>query len=206
MQCPHCGLENISSAIYCEQCGTPLNIPPYTPEPHAPQTDYSEYDAPPPPPLNGNGTPPKYNGLLPPPPPVEYGSYAMQPQTFTHGKITPGLSIFSAILYFTGALIAAFGLLGTIATLGTKSLNKSIGLLLSIALLLASILVFIRIRRRFTTLRWWQRILWILAATVAGFIALVVVALIVPDQSVTTFSVGFAFILYGLVWAAIAVW
>ena len=206
MRCPHCGLENISSAIYCEQCGTPLNIQPYTPEPHEPQTGYSEYDAPPPPPLNGNGTPPEYNRLLPSPPPVEYGSYTMQPQTFTPGKITPSLGIFSAILYFTGALIAAFGLLATIATLGTKSLNKSTGLLLSIALLLASILVFIRIRRRFTTLRWWQRILWILAATVAGFMALVVVAIIAPDQSVTSFSVGFAFILYGLVWAAIAVW
>ena len=130
----------------------------------------------------------------------------MQPQTFTHGKITSGLGIFSAILYFTGALIATFGLLGTVATFGAESLNRSVGLLLSIALLLASILVFIRIRRRFIILRWWQRIVWILVATVAGFIALVIVAIIVPDQRVTTFSASFAFILYGLVWAAIAVW
>ncbi len=158
MQCPRCGLENTSSSIYCEECGTPLNVPPYTlgqTEYPAPQTDYSEYNAPPPPPLNGNNAPPADNEPLPPPPPIEYDSYAMQPQAFTHQKITsrPGLGIFSAILYFIGALIAAFGLLGTMATFGTDPLIKSVGFLLSIALFIASIFVFVRIRRRFANLQ-----------------------------------------------------
>lgn len=209
MQCPHCGLENTSSSIYCEECGTPLNTPLYTldqTEYLEPQTDYSEYNAPPPPPLNGNHSTPEYDELLPPPPPVEYGS--MQPQTFTHQKITsrPGPGIFSAILYFIGALIAAFGLLGTIAAFGTDSLIKSVGFILSIALLIASIFVFVRIRRRFVILRWWQRILWILGATIAGFIALIIEAIIVPNQLVTSYFVGCVFILYGLAWATIAVW
>ena len=212
MQCPQCGLENTSSSIYCEGCGTPLNVPPYVmgqTEYPAPQTDYSEYNAPPPPPLNGNNAPPADNEPLPPPPPpIEYDSYAMQPQAFTQQRITsrPGLGIFSAILYFIGALIAAFGLLGTMATFGTNQLIKSIGFLLSIALFIASIFVFVRIRRRFAILQWWQRILWILGATVAGFIALIIEAIIVPNQLVTNYFVGCAFVLYGLAWAAIAVW
>jgi hypothetical protein len=132
----------------------------------------------------------------------------MQPQAFMHQKIAsrPGLGIFSAILYFIGAFIAAFGLLGTLATLGTHPLIKSIGFLLSIALLIASAVVFVRIRGRFPILRWWQRILWILGATAAGFIALIIEAIIVPDQLITTYFVDCAFFLYGLVWAAIAVW
>src|SRR6266566_4706472 len=205
MPCPQCGLENTSSSIYCEGCGTPLNVPPYTmgqTEYPAQQTDYDEYNAPPPPPLNGNNAPPEDpedNELLPPPPPIEYDSYAMQPQAFTQQKITsrPGLGIFSAILYFIGALIAAFG---------TDQLIKSIGFLLSIALFIASIFVFVRIRRRFAILRWWQRILWILGATAAGFIALIIEAIIVPNQLVTNYFIGCAFVLYGLAWAAIAVW
>jgi len=177
----------------------------------AQQTDYGEYSAPPPPPLNGNNAPPEDpedNELLPPPPPIEYDSYAMQPQAFTQQKITsrPGLGIFGAILYFIGALIAAFGLLGTMATFGTDQLIKSIGFLLSIALFIASIFVFVRIRRRFAILRWWQRILWILGATAAGFIALIIEAIIVPNQLVTNYFIGCAFVLYGLAWAAIAVW
>src|SRR2546422_758397 len=162
MKCPQCGLENTSPNIYCEGCGTPLNVPPYIldqTEYRAPQTDYSEYNAPPPPPLNGNSTPPEYNELLPPP--IEYGSYGMQSQAFTNQKFISRPGIFSAILYFLGALIVAFGLLATFATFGTNPLIKSIAFLLSIALLIASIVVFIRIRRRFAILRWWQRILWI---------------------------------------------
>src|SRR5439155_8812217 len=184
-----------------EGCGTPLNVPPYVmgqTEYPAPQTDYGEYNAPHPPPLNGNNAPPEDpedNELLPPPPPIEYDSYAMQPQAFTQQKITshPGLGIFSAILYFIGALIASFGLLGTMATLGTDPLIKSVGFLLSIALFIASIFVFVRIRRRFANLRWWQRILWILGATVEGFVALILEAIIIPNQIVTTYFVGCAF-------------
>jgi len=130
----------------------------------------------------------------------------MQPQAFTNQKIISRPGIFSAILYFSGALIAAFGLLGTFATFGTNQLIKSIAFLLSIALLIASVVVFIRIRRRFAILSWWQRILWILGATLAGFIALIIEAIIVPNPSVTTYFVSIVFILYGLAWAIIAVW
>ena len=211
MQCPRCGFENASSSSYCEECGTLLNAPPYTvdqPEYRAPQPEYSEYNTVPPPPLNGNNPPPAYNELLPPPPPTEYSSYGMHSQASTNQQFIarPGLAIFSAILYFMGALIAALGLLVTVTTFSTSALTGGIALLLGIVLLIVSIIVFIRIRGRFPLLRWWQRILWIVAITVGGFIVLIIETILVPNPTVTNFFIGCIFILYGLAWAAIAVW
>ena len=211
MQCPSCGFENASSSTYCEECGTLLSAPPYAVDQtkyHAPQTEYGAYNPPSPPPLNGNNALPEYNELPPPPPPPEYSSYGMQSQAFTNQQFIsrPGLAIFSAILYFMGALIAALGLLVTVTTFSTSALTGGIALLLGIVLLIVSIIVFIRIRGRFPLLRWWQRILWILGATLVGFIALIIEAIIAPGPTVTNFFIGCIFILYGLAWAAIAVW
>ena len=211
MQCPSCGFENASSSTYCEECGTLLSAPPYAvdqTEYHAPQTEYGAYNPPSPPPLNGNNALPDYNELPPPPPPTEYSSYGMQSQAFTNQQFIsrPGLAIFSAILYFMGALIAALGLLVTVTTFSTSALTGGIALLLGIVLLIVSIIVFIRIRGRFPLLRWWQRILWIVAITVGGFIVLIIETILVPNPTVTNFFIGCIFILYGLAWAAIAVW
>jgi len=211
MQCPSCGFENVSSSTYCEECGTLLNLPPYAvdqTEYHAPQTEYGAYNPPSPPPLNGNNALPEYNELPPPPPPTEYSSYGMQSQAFTNQQFIsrPGLAISSAILYFIGALIAALGLLVTVTTFSTSALTGGIALLLGIVLLIVSIIVFIRRRGRFPLLRWWQRILWIVAITVGGFIVLIIETILVPNPTVTNFFIGCIFILYGLAWAAIAVW
>ena len=211
MQCPSCGFENVSSSTYCEECGTLLNLPPYAvdqTEYHAPQTEYGAYNPPSPPPLNGNNALPEYNELPPPPPPTEYSSYGMQSQAFTNQQFIsrPGLAISSAILYFIGALIAALGLLVTVTTFSTSALTGGIALLLGIVLLIVSIIVFIRRRGRFPLLRWWQRILWILGATLVGFIALIIEAIIAPGPIVTNYIIGCVFILYGFAWAAIAIW
>jgi hypothetical protein len=209
MQCPSCGFENASSSTYCEECGTLLSAPPYAvdqTEYQAPQTEYGAYTPPSPPPLNGNNALPEYNEL--PPPPTEYSSYGMQSQAFTNQQFIsrPGLAIFSTILYFMGALIAALGLLVTVTTFSASALTGGIALLLGIVLLIVSIIVFIRIRGRFPLLRWWQRILWIVAITVGGFIVLIIETILVPNPTVTNFFIGCIFILYGLAWAAIAVW
>jgi len=204
MQCSSCGFENTGSSVYCEQCGTLLNAPQSVfdqTELSAPQIEYySEYSAPPPPPLNGHGT------LIPSPPPLEYSSYAAQSQVFADAKVIPRPGIFSAILYFTGALIAAFGLIGTIATFSTSTRTGGIALLLGTTLLIISVVVFMRIRRHFPLLRWWQRLLWLLGAAVVGFIALIIEAVIAPGPVVTNYFIGCVFILYGLAWAAIAIW
>jgi hypothetical protein len=208
MQCSSCGFENTSSSVYCEQCGTLLNVPRSIfdqTELSTPQIEYySQYNAPPPPPLNGHGTltPP------PPPPPLEYSSYTAQSQIFLNAQVIsrPGIGIFSAILYFVGALVAVFGLIGTIATFSSSTGTGGIALLLGVALLIASIVVFIRIRRRFPLLRWWQRLLWILGAAVVGFVAIVIETIIAPGPVVTNYFIGCIFMLYGLAWAAIAIW
>jgi hypothetical protein len=198
MQCPSCGFEN--TGAYCEQCGALLNV--WQPisdqtELSVPQIEYSQYSVPPPPPLNGHET-------IPSPPPSEYGSYSMQSQIFTDQKITSRPGIFSAILYFIGTLIAAFGLIGTMVTFDANL--GGVALLLGVALLIISVVIFIRIRRRFPLLRWWQRLLWILGATVVGLIALIIEAIPVHNPTVTSVFIGCVFILYGFAWAAIAVW
>ncbi|MBV9230371.1 MAG: zinc ribbon domain-containing protein [Chloroflexi bacterium] len=204
MQCPNCGFENTDPGPYCAQCGTPLNvwqpIPDQT-EVSAPEIEYGQYSVPPPPPLNGHETIPP-----PPPPPSEYDSYSIQSQIFTDQKITPrpGIGVFSAILYFLGALITAFGLIVTIVAFGANM--GGIALLLGIALLIASVVIFIRLRRRSPLLRWWQRLLWILGATLVGLITLIIETIAVHNPTVTNIFIGCVFMLYGFAWAAIAVW
>lgn len=208
MQCPRCGFEDTGLSAYCERCGTPLNVPqPISDQTEfsVPQIEYSQYSAPPPPPLNG------HEAIPPPPPPpqyTEYSSHDMQSQIFSNQKVIsrPTTSIFSAILYFMGALIAALGLMGMVTAIGTSAPVGGIALLLGTVLLIASIVIFIRIRRRFPHLRWWQRILWILAATVVGFIVLIIETILVHDPVVTNYVIGCVFMLYGIVWAAIAIW
>ena len=206
MQCPRCGFENISSSPYCEQCGTLINDTVFT-------LDQAEYSVPPPPPLNGHQKLP-----LPPPPqpeddlappPIEYSSYGTQSQILTNQKIIsrPSIGLFSAILYFIGITIADFGLIGTLTTIfGTDARIGGIGLLAALILLFASVVFFIRVRGRYPFLRGWQRILWICGATLGAFVALIFEVIIFSNQTVTNYFTGCVILLYGLAWAAIAIW
>jgi len=196
MRCPQCDFENLDTSIFCEECGSLINPTEYTLEQNA-------YNAPPPPPLNGHQV------LSPPlPPPPAYPPFEAQSQLLVEQKIIsrPGIGILSGILYFIGLLIAATGVIGTIVNVGTSTPISGIALLSGIVLIIAGIIFFIRIRKRFTILRWWQRILWIAGATVGAFIILAIGISFLQNTDASNILTGCMIFLYGLVWAAIAVW
>ena len=209
MICPSCGFENTITSGYCEHCGAALHPPEYT-------LGQIEYKVPPPPPLNGHNKiavpPPSTDpGNMPPPPSTEYEygyGYSRPSQIFAAPKITPEahIGIFSGILYFISLLLAAFGLMGIITTFGTTARIGGIALLLGIAVVIVGCVAFIRLRRRIVRLRWWQRIVGILAAALVAFIALIIEVLISPSPLLTNYFTACIIFLYGLICAAIAIW
>jgi hypothetical protein len=177
----------------------------------------TEYKAPPPPPLNGHNKiavpppPSSDSGTIPPPPSTEYEygyEYSRPSQIFAEQKITPQahIGVFSGILYFASLLLAAFGLMGIVTTFGTTARIGSIALLLGIALVIVGVVIFIRLRCRIVRLRWWQRIVGILAAAFVAFIALIIEVLVSPNPLLTNYFTTCIIFLYGLICAAIAVW
>ena len=227
MRCPNCDVENASTSIYCENCGTLLqNFTSY----EAPEQ--SEYQAPSPPPLNGHNPPP--------PPPPAY-SYSEIPSTFNTDEtpvsneyssplpyaVEPGsrstlyyadpnarltdvirhIGIFSGILYFLGDFIIILGVFAILAMFGTNNVTRLLSIILSLAILVASIVFFVYlVRNHQTSLRWWQRILWLVGAAMAAFTLLVIVQITTSSNFVNTLVTNCMFIVYGLAWCAIAVW
>lgn len=205
MQCPRCGHENASSSAYCEECGAPQNVTEGTPV----QVGYQvEYKVPPPPPLNGHKALP----LQPPPP------SSPSPSTSKYDQLTPPLSlysqsiarprarIFSGILYFLGTIIVIFGLLGALTIPGSGTVIGLSGLLLALVVMILSIVTFVRLGKRAPTLRWWQRIVWIIGATVIASLALILEAIVSPHGQLTQYFTAFVLLFYGLGFAAIAIW
>jgi hypothetical protein len=196
MQCPHCGFENVNATAFCEQCGAPQNALAIT-------LEQEEYKAPPPPPLNGHTIPPPPS---PSPPSLEHDLGAVPPYSHAQSNIGPGTRIFSAILYFIGIFIAIFGLLGILTTFGSGNTIGLIGLLLSLFIVIVCIVFLFRIRKRTLNLRWWQRIVWIVGATLVAFLALILEVIAYPGGTLTNYFTGTIILLYGLCCAAIAIW
>ncbi|HLZ81468.1 MAG TPA: zinc ribbon domain-containing protein [Ktedonobacteraceae bacterium] len=194
MQCPHCGFENVNATAFCEQCGAPQNTVAIT-------LEQEEYKAPSPPPLNGHKIPPS-----PSPPSLVYDQGAVPPYSYSPGNAHPGTRIFSAILYFIGIFITIFGLLGILTTFGSGNTIGLIGLLLSLIIVIISIIFLFRIRKRALNLRWWQRIVWIVGATLVAFLALILEVIAFPGGTITNYFTGTVILLYGLCCAAIAIW
>ncbi len=198
MQCPHCGFENINATAFCEQCGAPQNTVAIT-------LKQEEYKAPPPPPLNGHTKPP-VPSLTTTHPSLEHDQGAFPPYSYAQSIIGPATRIFSAILYFIGIFIAIFGLLGILTTFGSGNTIGLIGLLLSLIIVIISIVFLFRIRKRTLNLRWWQRIVWIVVATLVAFLALTLEVIAYPGGTLTNYFTGTIILLYGLCCAAIAIW
>ncbi|MDQ6644874.1 MAG: zinc ribbon domain-containing protein [Chloroflexota bacterium] len=204
MHCPRCGHENAQSSTFCEQCNSPLSVTEVT-------LEQAEYKAPPPSLLNGHkklslappslpSPPPEYDQVVPLAPPVSPPS--SYPQSVTSTRI----GIFSGVLYFIGTIIAIVGLLGAITTLGSGTGIGLLGLLLTLIVMTISIVFFVRLRNRAPILRWWQRIMWIVGATLATFLALILEVIVSPHSLLTLYYTAFVLLLYGLSWTAIALW
>src|SRR5438128_12181958 len=98
-------------------------------------------------------------------------------------------------------------MIGTLTTISvTDARIGGIRLLAVIILLFASVVFFIRVRGCYPFLRGWQRILWICRATLGAFVALIFEVIPFSNQTVTNYFTASAILLYGLVWAAIAIW
>ena len=201
MQCPRCGHENASSRAYCERCGTPLNGTEGT-------SVQVEYKVPPPPPLNGHKVLPLQLPHPPLSPPPNLEDDEVTPTLLAHPEsiARPRVGVFSGILYFIGTIIVIFGLLGMLTTRGSGTVIGLTGLLLALVVLILSIVFFVRLRRRAPTLRWWQRIVWIIGATLIAALALILEAIVSPHGLLTQYFTAFVLLLYGLGVAAIAIW
>lgn len=201
MQCPRCGHENASSRAYCERCGTPLNGTEGT-------SVQVEYKVPPPPPLNGHKVLPLQLPHPPLSPPPKLEDDEVTPTLLAHPEsiARPRVGVFSGILYFIGTVIAIFGLLGALTTPGSGTVIGLTGLLLALVVLILSIVFFVRLRRRAPTLRWWQRIVWIIGATLIAALALILEAIVSPHGLLTQYFTAFVQLFYGLGLAAIAIW
>jgi hypothetical protein len=195
MRCPQCGFENVNASGYCEQCGAALNMREIA-------LEQEEYKAPPPPPLNGHHVLPSVPLL---PSSLEYNQET--PPTFpsTQGIARPGIGIFSGVLYFIGIVITIFGLLGILTTFVTGTIVGLAGFLLTLILVIVSIVFLFRIRKRVTSLRWWQRIVWIIGATLVAFLALILEAIVYPSGTLTNYFTGSILLLLGLVIAGISI-
>jgi hypothetical protein len=194
MQCSHCGFENVIATGFCEQCGVPQNV-------LAIKLEQEEYKAPPPPPLNGHTVPPP-----PTPSALEYDQWAVPPYSYSQSISYPGSRIVSTILYFIGIIITIFGVLGILTTFGTGTTIGLIGLLLALIIVIVSIVLLFRIRKRTPNLRWWQRFVWIVGATLVSFLALILEVIAYPGGTLTNYFTGTIILLYGLCWATIAIW
>jgi hypothetical protein len=72
--------------------------------------------------------------------------------------------------------------------------------------LILSIVFFVRLRRRASSLRWWQRIAWVIGATLIASLALILEAIVSAHGPLTQYFTAFVLLLYGLGMAAIAIW
>lgn len=212
MQCPGCSFENERTSTYCERCGTLLQN--FVQDEVVGQT---EYKAPPPPPLNGhNPPPPAYDDYTTPPiadeansqPPTieEWGGMSTPYYNNPSPQATDRIGVFSGILYFLGVLIIAFGAFAILVAFSTGTTIGLIGLILSLAIVITSIVLFVRLLHHIPRMRGWQRILWLVALTVAAFILLVISVIVAPSKTNTSFVTSGVIFFYGLAWCIIALW
>jgi hypothetical protein len=112
------------------------------------------------------------------------------------------------VLYLVGAVIAAFGLYTLLSTFTHSAIVGFLSLFPGSVILL--ILVFIL--HRTPVLKWWQRLLTILAATGGALMLLLVGAIFVglqPAESidkVANIVYGSVILTYGIVVAVVALW
>ena len=181
MQCPRCDFENSDRNTYCERCGTLLHS--FTP--------YS--------------TGVEYNIS----PSSEYG---WQSQAFVNDKLSSHpritvLRIIRWILYFIAAPIAAFGLIGIFnALFGTSRLYEGLAIFFGLGLLVGSVVIFLRMRYRFSRLRLSQFIWSILGATVGMVMAFILAYSVAAEGKLLDFFFGCIVLLYGFTLAVIALW
>lgn len=205
-QCPQCGRENSPTSQYCESCGSIL-------ESQASDTNWSDYteasirDIPPPPP------PPVESYYPADAPPYNYQNQL--PETRRPSRIIGSLLV-SILLYLYGAFFTFAGSLGLLTILklhGILRTNNYAAFGISLAVVSLAVLILILINYKSPRLRWWQRLLWALGATLCDFVILLALILSqfssaqqVPSNPAYDLTLGGGLFIYGLVVNFIALW
>ena len=187
IHCNRCDYENEDTSAYCVRCGTQLDSGLYEFVSSAPFPPYTK---------EGTNAQPG-SGAFPPP-------YAKEPvRTGSPGKKILNIVIV-AIIFCIGAFISSFGLMAGLFSL----MDGSLAFLLGLCLLLANVVVFAIVITQHNVffLRWWLKILLILAATGVYFIVLIAVSIILFESNAVFSNIifGGCFLFYGIVLEVIA--
>ena len=195
MRCYRCNTENPGHNTYCDNCGSMLHD-------IAPNDQASAGFAP-----DARTASPlqvsyEYSSQLP--------DNAYSPQLLERQKILNESMLsrlIRIVLYIIGIFIAAIGLFGTFTTFGTSDRVTSIALFFMFALITASVVIFIRTRKRMRKLRWPTRFWWI-GGDIAGFFmaAALVFAVGKLTDPLPNYLFGITVLAFGLVLAGAAYW
>src|SRR5205085_7888475 len=98
------------------------------------------------------------------------------------------------------------GLAALLTAFGTDARIGGLIVFLGSGLLVASVAIFVSTRRRGGRLRWFQRLLWGIGATVGVVMALGVETSVAAEGPLANFFIGCAILLYGIALAVIALW
>ena len=200
--CPHCNFENIRNDFYCERCGSLL------PSNKAQATKTTASSR-------------AQESMLPlleiykpssPPPLVSLPHTIAEQQLVVESQSRRRSGVIDIVgrilLYLVSMLIASFGLFGFLAAFMSEA-AAVIGFLF---LFMSSmvILLMVLLLHRTSYLRWWQRMVGILAVTGLIFIVLLIGTAIISMQTGNSKEPGIVYgsivIIYGIVLAAIALW
>lgn len=184
--CNRCDYENEDTSAYCVRCGTQLDSGLYefvssTPFPH-----YAK---------EGTNAQPDF-GTFPSP----YAKEAVRPNA--PGKKVLNI-IIATIMFCIGDFISSFGLIGGLFSL----IGSSPAVLLGFGLFLASFIVFAIVIAQHNVfyLRWWLKILLLLAAIGVGFIALIaLVTIFESNKTISNVMYGVCVLFCGILIEAIS--
>lgn len=187
IHCNRCDYENEDTSAYCVRCGSQLDSGLYEFVSSAPF---------PSPAKEGTNDQSGYSTFLP-----LYAKEAVQPNPPRKKVLN---IVIAAIIFGVGAIISSFGLMGGLFSL----MDSSPAVLLGFGLFLVSFIVFAIVITQHNVfyLRWWLKILLLLAATGITFIALIAVGIISFERTnvLSNIMFGGCFLLYGIALEVIA--
>lgn len=181
LHCNRCDYENENTSTYCVRCGTQLGEGLYEFVSSEPFTHYTREDT------------------------NHHADFAAFPPPYAKEPVQPGPPskkilniVLVTIIFCIGACIASFGLMGGLFSL----VDTSLAFILGLGLFLASIIVFaiVIVQHNVFLLRWWLKILLVLAATGICFIAFIVASFIVFETNpvFTGIIYGGCIVCYGI--------
>jgi hypothetical protein len=161
--------------------------------------------------------PPQYQQPMPPPPLMEYSktpslAASRQSEMYANQKVSsrPRITIFRvvrSIVYFIAVIFAAFSLIGICNSLfGTSDRFEALAIFFGLGLLVVGVIIFLLLQRRVPQLRL-AHFMWGILGTIVGlFMAFALVSALDATGKLSDFSIGYIFLLFSVILAALALW